>query len=106
VKADGTSISQDAPFPPKTFDSDKWAEVYQNLKLDIAGAFDIMSQENQLRSVVPKTDMQTQNGIRSAGPRFIPQLLRYRLEISVRKPDQAHFSIVDIPGFVNSKFQC
>ena len=106
VKMDSPGIGQGAPFKPKTFDSHEWAEVYQNLKRDIADAFDMMSPENLLPLGAPRTDLQSMPSNRSAGPRSnpIPQLLKHRLEISVRKPDQAHFSIVDIPGLVSSKY--
>jgi GTPase SAR1 family protein len=105
VKTDGPGISQGAPFTPKTFDSDEWAGVYQNLKQDIADAFDMMSPDNLFPSGASRRDMHSRHGIRSGGLRStpIPQLLKHRLEISVRKPDQAHFSIVDIPGLVSSK---
>jgi GTPase SAR1 family protein len=105
VKMDSPGIGQGAPFPPKTFDSHDWAEVYQNLKEDIADAFAKMSPENIIPLGVPRTDLQPRPSNRSTVPRSnpVPQLLKHRLEISVRKPDQAHFSIVDIPGLVSSK---
>jgi hypothetical protein len=98
-------IVQGPPFLPKTFDSHDWAEVYQNLKGDIADAFDKMTPENLLPLGASGTGLQSGASNRSAGPRSnpIPQLLKHRLEITVRKPDQAHFSIVDIPGLVSSK---
>ena len=38
--------SGDLPFEPKSYDSNEWKNVYQNLKEDIAAAFDMMSPQN------------------------------------------------------------
>jgi GTPase SAR1 family protein len=105
VKMDGPSTSQAPPFPPKSFESDEWVEVYQNLREDIDDAFDKMSPIHLLPPGISKKGVQAKHGISSTGlrPPPIPQLLKHRLQITVRKPNQAHFSIVDIPGLVSSK---
>lgn len=105
VKMDGPSTSQAEPFPPKSFDSDEWVEVYQNLRVDIDDAFDKMSPTHLLPPGNSKKGAQAKHGISSTALRAppIPQLLKHRLQITVRKPNQAHFSIVDIPGLVSSK---
>jgi hypothetical protein len=99
---DGPSIPQAAPFPPKSFESDEWVEVYQNLREDIDDAFDKMG---PMHLLPPGNLMQARQGISSTGlrPPPMPQLLKHRLQITVRKLNQAHFSIVDIPGLVSSK---
>ncbi|KAH6680847.1 P-loop containing nucleoside triphosphate hydrolase protein [Halenospora varia] len=104
VKLDGPSTSQAEPFPPKSFDSDEWVEVYQNLRVDIDDAFDKMSPTHLLPPGNSKKGAQAKHGISSTALRAppIPQLLKHRLQITVRKPNQAHFSIVDIPGLVSS----
>lgn len=98
---------QAAPFLPKSFESDEWVEVYQNLREDIDDAFDKMSPAHLLPpgTGIPHTGPQVRQGNSTAGLRQVPlpQLLRHRLQITVRKPNQAHFSIVDIPGLVSSK---
>jgi hypothetical protein len=101
---DGSGISQDAPFQPKIFESDQWVDVYQKLREDINDAFDKMKLTNPLPPRASKV-VQVKHGISSADqrPALIPQLLKHRLQITVQKPNQAHFSIVDIPGFVSSK---
>jgi hypothetical protein len=105
VKIDGPSTSQAAPFPPKSFESDEWVEVYQKLREDIDDAFDKMSPIHLLPPGISRKGAQAKHGISSTGlrPPPIPQLLKHRLQITVRKPNQAHFSIVDIPGLVSSK---
>jgi len=105
VKMDGPSTSQAAPFPPKGFESDEWVEVYQKLREDIDDAFDKMSPIHLLPPGISRKGAQAKHGISSTGlrPPPIPQLLKHRLQITVRKPNQAHFSIVDIPGLVSSK---
>jgi GTPase SAR1 family protein len=102
VKMGGSNTSQAAPFAPKSFESDEWVEVYRKLKEDIDEAFDEMSPTNLLPSGSSKKAVQTKYGASSASDRP-PQLLKHRLQITVRKPNQAHFSIVDIPGLVSSK---
>jgi hypothetical protein len=97
----GSNTSQAAPFAPKSFESDEWVEVYRKLKEDIDEAFDKMSPTNLLSPGSSKA-VQTKYGISSASDKP-PQLLKHRLQITVRKPNQAHFSIVDIPGLVSSK---
>lgn len=103
---DTASHNGDLPFEPKIYDSNEWIDVYQHLKEDIAEAFDSMSLDNLPPSGVSRTSAPSINRSRNDVPRasHIPQLLRHRLQISVRKPDQAHFSIVDIPGLVSGKF--
>jgi hypothetical protein len=105
VKMDGPSASQAAPFSPKSFESDEWVEVYQKLREDIDDTFDKMSPIHLLPPGISQTGLQAKHGISSAGlkPTPIPQLLKHRLQITVRKPNQAHFSIVDIPGLISSK---
>ena len=105
VKMDGAGALQAAPFPPKIFESDKWVEVYKNLREDIDDAFDKMSPVHLVPPEVSKQGVQAKNGFGSTGPRAapIPQLLKHRLQITVRQLNQAHFSIVDIPGLVSSK---
>jgi hypothetical protein len=98
----GSNTSQAAPFAPKSFESDGWVEVYRKLKEDIDEAFNEMSPTNLLPPGVSKKAVQTKHGTSSASDRP-PQLLKHRLQITVRKPNQAHFSIVDIPGLVSSK---
>ncbi|KAF4637351.1 hypothetical protein G7Y89_g707 [Cudoniella acicularis] len=84
VNMEGPSTSQVAPFPPKSLESEEWVEVYQNLREDINDAFDKMSPTNLL------------------SPGSSKELLKHRLQITVRKRNQAHFSIVDIPGLISS----
>jgi GTPase SAR1 family protein len=105
VKMDGSSPSQVAPFPPKSFESDDWVEVFQHLREDIDDAFNKMSPDHLLPPGISKKEVHPRHGISSMGPRPlpIPQLLKHRLQITVRKPNQAHFSIVDIPGLISSK---
>jgi GTPase SAR1 family protein len=105
VKMDGSSPSQVAPFPPKSFESDEWVEVYQHLREDIDDAFNKMSPNNLLPPGISQNGVHPRHGISTTGlrPLPIPQLLKHRLQITVRKPNQAHFSIVDIPGLVSSK---
>jgi hypothetical protein len=98
----GSNTSQAAPFAPKSFESDGWVEVYRKLKEDIDEAFDEMSPTNLLPPGISKKAIQTKYEASSASDRP-PQLLKHRLQITVRKPNQAHFSIVDIPGLVSSK---
>lgn len=95
VKTDSDNTFQNSPFPPRSFESDEWVEVYQNLREDIKDAFERLSPINN----------EAEQGVRSTGSRALPkpQLLKYRLHITVHKPNQAHFSIVDIPGLVSSK---
>jgi hypothetical protein len=102
---EGPTTAQAAPFPPKSFESDEWVEVYQRLREDIDDAFDKMSPIHLLPAGISKKGVQAKHGISSTGlrPPPIPQLLKHRLQITVRKPNQAHFSIVDIPGLVSSK---
>lgn len=100
VRMDG---SQPAPFPPKSFESEEWVEVYQNLREDIDDAFDKMS-PTQLpppSSNGAKANLGSSSKTSRQSP--MPQLLRHRLLITVRKSNQAHFSIVDVPGLVSSK---
>jgi hypothetical protein len=99
---DGT---QAAPFPPKSFESEEWVEVYQNLREDIDDAFDKMSPTQLPPSGISSNGTQANIGSGSKASRQAPrpQLLRHRLQITVRKPNQAHFSIVDVPGLVSSK---
>ncbi|KAN0098347.1 P-loop containing nucleoside triphosphate hydrolase protein [Hyaloscypha variabilis] len=101
VKMDGTGTSQAAPFPPKSFESDDWVEVYQNLREDIDDAFDKMG---PIHLLPPGNSKKGKQGISSTSmrPPPMPQLLKHRLQITVRKLNQAHFSIVDIPGLVSS----
>ena len=40
---DKSFSSGDPPFEPRAFDSNEWIDVYQNLKHDIAEAFDLMT---------------------------------------------------------------
>jgi hypothetical protein len=77
--------------------------VYQKLREDIDDAFDKMGPIHPLPFGNSKKGKQV---ISSTGmrPDAMPQLLKHKLEITVRKLNQAHFSIVDIPGFVSSKF--
>jgi GTPase SAR1 family protein len=105
VKMDPASSIQAAPFLPKTYESDDWVEVYQHLREDIDDAFDKMSPAYLLPPGVSHIGMQTRQGSGTAGARQLPlpQLLKHRLQITVRKPNQAHFSIVDVPGLVSSK---
>jgi hypothetical protein len=102
---DMSTHNGDPPFQPKIFYSNEWIDVYQKLKQDIAEVFDLMSPDNLPPSTVSRTSAPSTNlagnAVRSTPPP--PQLLRHRLQISVRKPDQAHFSLVDIPGLVSSK---
>jgi hypothetical protein len=100
VKLEGPSTSQEPPFESKAYENEEWVQVYQQLKLDIADAFDKMSPTNLLS---PEATQQEKSS-RGMRARAKPQLLRHRLQITVRKPNQAHFSIVDIPGFVSSKY--
>lgn len=101
---DKSTHNGEPPFIPKIFDSNEWIDVYQRLKEDIADAFDSMSPD-KLSSTGHRTTVSSLSRVGSQfeGVPLIPQLLRHRLHISVRKPDQAHFSIVDIPGLVSSK---
>jgi len=105
VKMDSSSTSQAAPFSPKSFESDDWVEVFQHLREDIDDAFNKMSPDHLLPPGISKKEVHPRHGISSMGPRPlpIPQLLKHRLQITVRKPNQAHFSIVDIPGLISSK---
>jgi len=105
VKMDGSSPPQAAPFPPKSFESDDWVEVFQHLREDIDDAFNKMSPDHLLPPGISKKEVHPRHGISSMGPRPlpIPQLLKHRLQITVCKPNQAHFSIVDIPGLISSK---
>ncbi|KAH8786955.1 P-loop containing nucleoside triphosphate hydrolase protein [Hyaloscypha finlandica] len=104
VKMDGSSPSQAAPFLPKSFESDEWVEVFQHLREDIDDAFKKMSPDPLLPSGISKKEVHPRLGISSTGPRPlpIPQLQKHRLQITVRKPNQAHFSIVDIPGLISN----
>ena len=106
VKMDGPSTSDAAPFPPKNFESDEWVEVYQNLREDIDDAFDKMSQIHLLAPGNSKEGVEAMRGTSSTSirPPPTPQLLKHRLQITVRKTNQAHFSIIDIPGLVSSKY--
>ena len=99
---DDPGTSQAAPFPPKSFESDDWVEVYQNLREDIDDAFDRMG---PIHLLPPGNSKKGKQGISSTSmrPPPMPQLLKHRLQITVRKLNQAHFSIVDIPGLVSSK---
>jgi hypothetical protein len=104
VKMDMSSHNGDPPFTPITFDDDKWTKVYQRLTEDIADVFDLMSPDQLPLPAASKIATPSRNRPKYAGQlHATPQLLRHRLQISVRKPDQAHFSIVDIPGLVRSK---
>jgi hypothetical protein len=101
---DMASHNGDPPFTPRIFDANEWTEVYQNLTEDIADVFDLMSPDKLPPPAASKVASPSRNRPKYVGqPHATPQLLRHRLEISVRKPDQAHFSIVDIPGLVRSK---
>jgi hypothetical protein len=102
---DSPNTPQAAPFPPKSFESDDWVDVYQNLREDINDAFDKMGPMHLLAPRNPNLGVQVRQGVSSTGLRApsIPQLLKHRLQITVRKLNQAHFSIVDIPGLVSSK---
>lgn len=103
VKMDDPIVFQTAPFPPKTFESDEWVEVYQNLREDINDAFDKMSPVHLPTPVAWKYVFTGTGSLSSVRPPLLPQLLKHRLQITVRKQNQAHFSIVDIPGLVSSK---
>lgn len=84
VKMDNKTSSADPPFEPKTFDHTEWIEVYQKLKEDIADAFDAMSLEKLPPTRTP--------GSKTGAP--LNRLLRHRLQITVRKPDQVRISEV------------
>jgi hypothetical protein len=104
VKMDNPSTSQVPPFPPKSFESDEWVDVYRNLRGDIDDAFEKMSPIYLLPPGVSKRVQAKHASSSTDGtPDPIPQLLKHRLQITVRKPNQAHFSIVDIPGLVSRK---
>ncbi|TVY62905.1 Dynamin-1-like protein, partial [Lachnellula suecica] len=96
--------TQEAPFPPKVYESGEWVDVFQKLRGDIDDAFGEMSPEHLPAPGKPKRGDQANQRVGSTSSRQtpIPQLLRHRLQITVRKPDQAHFSIVDVPGLVSS----
>jgi len=104
VKMDGP---QAAPFLPKSYESDDWVDVYQHLREDIDDAFERMGPAHLLPpgTGVPHTGLPARQGNTAVVLRQlpVPQLLRHRLQITVRKRNQAHFSIVDIPGLVSSK---
>jgi hypothetical protein len=105
VKMDGASGTHAAPFLPKSYKSDKWVKVYQHLRENIDDAFNKIGPAYLHPPGIPQVGMQARQGSSTAGPRQlpIPQLLKHCLQITVRKPNQAHFSIVDIPGLVSSK---
>lgn len=84
---------------PKKFTGEKWSDVYRNLKLDISEAYSAMKR-NQASS---------RNGTTSRADRKIRIAPLARLQedimtIEVAKADQAHFSVVDIPGLVSSRY--
>ena len=87
------------------FNSVEWSEVYQKLKGDIADTFYQMSPENLSPIGDAGRALSTPgNQWARVGSNHPDKLLKHTLVISVRKPDQAHFSIVDIPGLISSKF--
>ncbi|KAH8662949.1 P-loop containing nucleoside triphosphate hydrolase protein [Tricladium varicosporioides] len=104
VKMDSPSTFQVEPFSSKSFESDKWVEVYQQLREDIDDAFDKMSPTHLPPPGISNNAAQAKQRIGSTDLRShpVPKLLKHRLQITVRKPNQAHFSIVDIPGLVSS----
>jgi hypothetical protein len=96
----------EVPFKPMSVDDNDWAKVYQSLKQDIADVFHLMSPENTPSAPLPKTGglSKVRFGLPDQKAARMPQLLRHRLQITVRTPDQAHFTIVDIPGLVSSTY--
>ena len=102
VKLDGVNTPQAPQFAPKTFEADDWIEVYQKLRDEIAESYDEMNLVHLLPHGVPEKGKEWNS---STGPRPppVPQLSRHRMQITVRTRNQAHFSIVDIPGFISSK---
>jgi hypothetical protein len=102
---DDSSASQAAPFPPKSFESNTWVGVYEKLREDIKDAFEKMGPDHMLPPADSRPRVQTKQGTNSTKSRLppVPQLLKHRLQITVRKPNQAHFSVVDIPGLISSK---
>lgn len=97
---DNSSHILAAPLEPMIFDDDNWQTVELNLKQDIADVFEAMSVDN-----LPTTTVSNSNGSFKKNTEQkvtrMPQLLRHRVQITVRTKDQAFFSIVDIPGLIS-----
>jgi ABC-type glutathione transport system ATPase component len=91
--------TQSSLLTPREYYGDSWLDVSQHLQEDLKDAFD---------SVSPKsTDKGDENAV---GHSAIQRMRRIRqrvqltedvMRVDVYKPDQAHFSVVDIPGLVS-----
>jgi hypothetical protein len=94
-------------FDKKEYTGDEWLDVYRHLKDDILKAHSELSAE-----LVPNDSASTRRLSGGHSPRSRsnrrdkqPQLLDDVLQISVLMPEEAHFSVIDIPGLVHSKDQ-
>ncbi|KAL9616211.1 MAG: hypothetical protein Q9160_008901 [Pyrenula sp. 1 TL-2023] len=82
---------------PKEYTGEKWSDVYRNLKSDIEEAYSAMkrNQTSSRDGAASRADRK-----RRAAP--LARLQEDIMTIEVAKADQAHFSVVDIPGLVST----
>ena len=77
-------------FTPREYSGETWADVSQHLREDLEEIFD---------------ELHTDSAIKRLGSK-VGQLSHLReevMKVNVYKHDQAHFSVVDIPGLVSGK---
>ena len=91
--ASGTALYVD-DFP-KTYTNGSWSDVYRHLKEDLIEAFAVMKMKQKVHQRSAAA-----SGRKNSKPARLQEDI---MTVEVSKPDQAHFSIVDIPGLVNSK---
>lgn len=73
-----------APFLPRKYSNESWASVSHHLKEDLEDVF---------------AKQHAQNKTPAGRGRLHDQVMR----VNVYKHDQAHFSVVDIPGLISGK---
>ncbi|KAI9935113.1 hypothetical protein MW887_000734 [Aspergillus wentii] len=79
--------SSTTQFPPREYYGETWNDVFPHLQEDLAAAFAEMNDPENFQDEGPNT----QQGF----------LREDVMRVNVHKPDQAHFSVVDIPGLVS-----
>lgn len=91
-------------FKPIEYRNDDWRNVYRQLKDDIRKAFERMRPTKSAGDDTGrKRNTFKENKRATANPQ--PQFREDIMTVEVVKPDQAHFSIVDVPGLASSMCQ-